>query len=161
MSHHLAQVNIARMRASLGDPSMAGLAQRIDEINTLAERSRGFVWRYRNAQDAADDLRIFSDYFVTFDEDRLFFNMSVWETLEDLKDYAFDTAHVELFKERQRWMAAFDRAHGALWWICAGEIPTVAEAKARLQSVHEHGPTHFAFTFAVPFPKPFVDASAR
>jgi hypothetical protein len=161
MSHHLAQVNIARMRASLSDQSMAGLAQRIDEINTLAERSRGFVWRYRNAPDAPDDLRIFSDYFVPFDDDRLFFNMSVWKTLESLKDYAFNTAHVELFKDRQQWMAAFDKAQAALWWIRAGEIPTVAEAKARLQFIHERGSTHFAFTFAVPFPKPFVDGPAR
>ena len=140
---------------------MAGLAQRIDEINTLAERSQGFVWRYQNAQDCPDDLRTFSDYFVPFDEDRLFFNMSVWKTLEDLKDYAFNTVHLELFKDRKRWMEAFDKAHAALWWIRAGEIPTVAEAKAQLQSIDVHGSTHFAFTLAAPFRKPFVDGSAR
>jgi len=41
---HLAQVNIARMRAPLEDPLMAGFVARLDEINALADRSAGFVW---------------------------------------------------------------------------------------------------------------------
>ena len=43
--YHLAQVNIARMRADINDPAMAGLAAKVDELNRLAEGSKGFVWR--------------------------------------------------------------------------------------------------------------------
>jgi Domain of unknown function (DUF3291) len=35
----------------------------------------------------------------------------------------------------------------ALWWIPAGHIPSMDEAKKRLASLDEHGPTPFAFTF--------------
>lgn len=36
---HLAQVNIARIRAPLEDPVMAEFVARLDEIDSLAERS--------------------------------------------------------------------------------------------------------------------------
>lgn len=42
---HLAQVNIARMKAPLEDPVMAGFVARLDDINALADGSPGFVWR--------------------------------------------------------------------------------------------------------------------
>jgi Domain of unknown function (DUF3291) len=40
-----AQVNVARMRAPLDDPVMAGFVARLAEINALADQSPGFVWR--------------------------------------------------------------------------------------------------------------------
>ena len=42
---HLAQINIGRMKAPLDDPAMAGFMSRLDDLNALADRSRGFVWR--------------------------------------------------------------------------------------------------------------------
>jgi hypothetical protein len=44
-SYYLAQVNIARMLAPLEDPLMTGFVTRLDELNALADRSPGFVWR--------------------------------------------------------------------------------------------------------------------
>ena len=34
-----------------------------------------------------------------------------------------------------------------LWWIPAGTIPTIEEAKERLEHLRDHGPTPLAFTF--------------
>jgi hypothetical protein len=42
---HLAQVNIGRARGEITDPIMLGFVARLEEINALAERSPGFVWR--------------------------------------------------------------------------------------------------------------------
>jgi hypothetical protein len=42
MEWHLAQANIARMRGDLDDPIMSSLVSRIDEMNFLAEQSKGF-----------------------------------------------------------------------------------------------------------------------
>jgi hypothetical protein len=39
-----------------------------------------------------------------------------------------------------------------LWWVPEGEIPTVEEAKERLEHLRDHGPTPFAFTFKERFP---------
>jgi Domain of unknown function (DUF3291) len=142
---HLAQMNIARMKAPLDDPSMAGFVARLDEINTLADRSRGFVWRLQTEQGDATYLR-------PYDDDRILFNMSVWETLEALREYMFRSAHVELMRQRHEWFEKFDGPYAALWWAKAGHRPSVDEAKERLAHLTTHGATPFAFTFARMFP---------
>ena len=45
MWHHLAQFNLARIRAPLDDPLMTDYARAIPIVNELATRSPGFVWR--------------------------------------------------------------------------------------------------------------------
>ena len=41
-----------------------------------------------------------------------------------------------------------------LWWVPAGHIPTVEEAKERLDHLDAHGPTPHAFTFKRTFAAP-------
>ena len=41
-----------------------------------------------------------------------------------------------------------------LWWVPAGHLPTVEEAKERLATLEANGPTAEAFTFRHPFPAP-------
>ncbi|HXP84634.1 MAG TPA: DUF3291 domain-containing protein [Bryobacteraceae bacterium] len=138
--YNIAQVNIARMKAPLENPLMARFAARIDEINALADGSPGFVWRLDSSGGNATYLR-------PYDDDRILFNMSVWETVESLRHYVYRTAHVELFRQRHEWFETFAGAYAALWWVPAGHIPGVDEAKKRLAHLNAHGPTQFAFTF--------------
>lgn len=152
MRHHLAQVNIARMRAALADSVMSGLVLRIDEMNRLAESSKGFVWRLREV--SQEDLHVFDDYFVPFELARLFYNLSVWDSIEDLRKFVTKTAHAEMLRDRQRWMEYFERPSLALWWIPTGHRPSIAESAERLQSVQERGPRPYAFTFSTPFEAP-------
>lgn len=70
MKFHLAQVNIGRIKAPLDDPLMSGFVTRLDEINALAERSPGFVWRLQTSEGNATALR-------PYDDDRILVNMSV------------------------------------------------------------------------------------
>ena len=46
MKYHLAQANIAKALGRFDEPIIAGLIERLDEINALAERSAGFIWRF-------------------------------------------------------------------------------------------------------------------
>lgn len=142
---HLAQVNIARLKAAFDSPVMAGFVARLDEINALAETSRGFVWRLQTDEGNATYLRPYED-------DRILFNLSVWESLADLRAYVYRSAHVEVMKNRHEWFDAFDGAYLALWWVPAGHHPSVEEAKTRLAYLAERGPTSYAFTFKTPFP---------
>lgn len=142
---HIAQANIGRMKAALEDPVMTGFVVRLDEINALAELSPGFVWRLQTAEGNATYLR-------PYDDDRILFNMSVWESVEQLKRYVYYTAHVELLRQRQAWFEKFSGAHTALWWIPKGHVPGIDEAKKRLAHLEVQGPTAFAFTFKNPFP---------
>jgi heme-degrading monooxygenase HmoA len=140
MTHHLAQVNIARMKAPLDSPELAGFVARLAEINALADGSPGFVWRLQTDEGDATYLR-------PYDDDRILFNMSVWESVETLKHFVYDTAHKELLRGKRSWFENFGAAYVALWWVPAGHIPSVDEAKKRLAYLDEHGPSQFAFTF--------------
>jgi len=135
---HMAQVNIARMKAPLDSPVMAGFLERLDEINALADRSPGFVWRLQTPAGNATYLR-------PYDDDRILFNLSVWETPEALKEFVYRTAHAQLLRMRQQWFEQFAGAYIALWWVPAGHIPGIDEAKKRLAYLDSHGPTQFAF----------------
>lgn len=137
---HIAQVNIARMKFPLDSPEMAGFVGRLEEINALADRSPGFVWRLQSDEGDATYIRPFED-------DRILVNLSVWEDVEALKDYVYRTAHAELLRSRRSWFEHFDGAYVALWWVPAGHVPSVEEAKQRLAHLEENGPTPFAFTF--------------
>jgi hypothetical protein len=137
---HIAQVNVARMHAPLDDPVMAGFVARLAEINALADRSPGFVWRLQTEEGDATYLR-------PYDDDRVLFNLSVWETVEHLKEYVYKTAHGEVMRQRRQWFEKFGGTSMALWWVKAGHIPSVAEAKQRLEYLQENGETAHAFTF--------------
>ena len=138
--HHLAQVNIARMRAPLDDPLMADFVANLDRINAVADDAPGFVWRLQTDEGDATALRVFDDAY-------LIINMSVWVSIEALFEYAYASDHVEVFRRRGEWFSKLDTPHMALWWVPAGHTPTVEEAKVRLEYLLTEGPTPEAFTF--------------
>ena len=143
--YHLAQVNIGRIRGELNDPIMAGFVNRLDEINALADTSPGFVWRLQTSEGNATYLRPFED-------ERTLLNMSVWENVEALRHYVYKSVHRELLRERHAWFERFEGTYTALWWVPAGHIPGIDEAKRRLAYLDAHGPSQFAFTFQSVFP---------
>jgi hypothetical protein len=149
---HLAHCNIAWMHGKIDEPVMTGLASRIDEINRLAEESRGFVWRIPDSEVSFAHLEIFRQDFPGLDLERFFYNMSVWESLEDLRTYTLFSAHAEMIYERRQWLDSMAGANVALWWIPEGDRPTIAESVERLRRVRKFGPTQFAFTLRQSFP---------
>ncbi len=146
-AYHLAQVNVALARAEMTSEIMSGFVSRLDEINRLAESAEGFIWRLIGDGSDATSIR-------AFDDPMLLVNMSVWRDLESLKTYAYKTAHVELIRDRDAWFHKLPEAHQALWWVPAGHVPTVHEAKAKLEHIRTRGPSPEAFTFARSFPHP-------
>ena len=137
---HLAQSNIARMRASLDDPIMAGFVELLEPLNALADRSPGFVWRMQDEDGDATAIRVFENELILF-------NLSVWESVEALQDYTYRSNHVQAVRVRGDWFEPMSKPNFVLWWIPAGHIPSVEEAKERFAMLWEHGPTAAAFTF--------------
>ena len=142
---HLAQINIGRMRAPLTEPQMAGFVAMLDPINALADASPGFVWRLQTEDGDATALRPFGDAM-------LIVNMSVWASFEALQEYVYRSQHTAVMRDRKQWFEKFDGMYYALWWVPAGSVPTVAEAKERLDYLREHGESEYAFSFRTPFP---------
>src|SRR3954451_1084346 len=142
--HHLAQLNIARLRAPLDSPRLEAFVAALEPVNALADAAPGFVWRLQTEQGDATSIR-------AFDDDMLLINMSVWESVEALQEFAYrNVGHRDIFRRRNEFFAR-DEPYLVLWWVPAGSIPTVDEAKARLERLRTDGPTAHAFTFRQPF----------
>jgi hypothetical protein len=149
---HIAQINIARINGPLEEPRMAGFVGRLDEINALADSSPGFVWRLQTGEGNATYLR-------PYDDDRILVNMSVWESIEALRQYVYRGAHAGVMRGRREWFEKLEAPYLAMWWVPAGHIPGLDEAKERLAYLQEHGPTPFAFDFKKSFPPEEAAAS--
>ena len=142
--YQIAQANIARAVAPLSDPVMRGFVDQLEYINSVADRSPGFVWRLQSDSGDATNIRAFDDPLIIV-------NMSVWESVEALYNYAFRSDHLQPLRDRRNWFAKLDRPHSVLWWVPAGHLPELREVTYRLDLLRDHGPSPAAFTFATLF----------
>lgn len=145
MNYHLAEINVAQGLGLMTDPVMAGFVAQLDAINALADNAPGFVWRLQTESGNATTVRI-------FDDERIIVNLSVWESVDALTEFAYRTAHAHVLSHRKEWFERMSVPYLALWWIPAGHIPTVSEAKVRLEYLQLHGPSAYAFHFKARFP---------
>jgi hypothetical protein len=144
---HLAQCNIALLRAPLDSPMLADFVDALEPINRLADRAPGFVWRLQTEAGDATAIRV-------FDDDMLIVNLSVWESIDALAEFVYRGAHRDVMRRRGEWFEKMAEAYLVLWWIPAGAIPTVSDAQSRFETLRRDGPTSEAFTFRSPVPAP-------
>lgn len=128
---------------------MAGFVARLDEINALADKSPGFIWRLQTPEGNATSVKAYDDPLIIF-------NMSVWASLRDYSNYVYssESLHREVMQQRRRWFQRFDGPYTTLWWIPESHIPTVEEAKERLEYLRIYGETAYAFSIKKQFPAP-------
>lgn len=147
MAFQLASSNIARMLGDIDTPVMAGFVARLEPLNEIADASKGFIWRYETEAGDATEVRVFEDELILF-------NMSVWESIEALEAFAYRSDHLEALQKRAQWFERPTRTPLVLWWIPAGHIPTVQEARDRFDLLWRDGASPDAFTFRDRFPVP-------
>ena len=135
------------MLTGFDDPSMADFMSQLDAVNATADEAAGFIWRFIEDDDGAEVGRVFG-------EQKLLFNMSVWESVESLEAWAYSGRHLDVVRQRTKWFESQARSPLVLWWIDTGHRPGVAEAKERFQRLWEKGPSSNAFTFRRRFPPP-------
>jgi hypothetical protein len=138
---HVAQLNIARLLAPVEDPLLADFVANLEAVNATAESWPGFVWRL------ADDGTL------SMLEPGILMNMSVWTSVDALREYTYRSSHLEMLRRRREWFSheGLDQWL-VLWWIPVGHVPTVDEARERLAVLRRVGPGPSAFTLRQPFP---------
>jgi heme-degrading monooxygenase HmoA len=146
----LAQLNVGLAKGPMDGPVMAGFAAELDRINEMADGSPGFVWRLQTEDGDATAIRPYED-------DRMMVNMSVWESLEQLRRFVYTSGHTQVMRHRRQWFEKLDILL-VLWWVPEGHEPTVEEAKERLEHLRANGPTPYAFTFRASFEHSAGDA---
>ena len=150
MLYHLAQLNLARLKAPKGDPLTEEFFTAIPAINVLAEAQPGFVWRLVGEVKEHTDIPFFLD-------PHLVVNISLWKDLESFRHFVYKSGHVQYIKRKKEWFLPFDGPFAVLWWLRAGEVPTLAQAKERLDLLKEHGPTEQAFDLHNLFQPPVAE----
>lgn len=137
----LAQLNIAEAIDTMESDTMADFVNNTDRINALAEDSPGFIWRLVG-EDSNDSYSInaFGSQFILT-------NMSVWRDKQSLFDFVYNSSHIEIFKRKKEWFKKMPKMHMVLWYIEDDHIPTIKEGKERLEYLHKHGESKYAFTF--------------
>lgn len=146
-THHIAQCNIAKLRAPLDDPALADFVDNLERINTLGDGWPGFVWRLQTDDGDATAIR-------AFDDPDIIVNLTVWGSIAALRDFAYRSDHIEFLRRRREWFVPIEGHSVVLWWIPAGTVPTVEDARARFDLLVAEGPTADAFTFTSTFPAP-------
>jgi hypothetical protein len=137
-NHHLAQLNIGRIRYEIDDPRMADFTNNLALVNGIAERSAGFIWRYIDESGNATNTRPYAD-------PRIIINFSVWESVDALERFVWRTVHRRFYGRRAYWFEHFEGPSVVLWWVPAGHRPSVEEAVARIEHLKQHGPSDHAF----------------
>jgi hypothetical protein len=137
MTQHLAQFNIARIRYPLDDPRMKEFVDNVERVNGLAETIEGFVWRLQDASGHAMNMRVYED-------PRILPNLTVWENVEALERFVWQTLHKRFYGRREEW---FERIETPLvmWFVPQSYRPAIAEGVERLEYLKAHGPSDYAF----------------
>ena len=146
VSYHLAQLNIARFRLPQEHPQNSDFVNNLERINRIAEKQDGFIWRLVGDDNATSAIDV-----NAFDDINIISNMSLWANLESLAAFVYrNKEHREIMRRGSEWFDEID-FHLVLWWVKQGHIPSLDEAKLRLELLESSGPSDRAFTFKVPF----------
>ncbi|GII82048.1 hypothetical protein Ssi03_00380 [Sphaerisporangium siamense] len=137
---HLAQLNVAHLRAPARSPEIAEFIAALGPINEISDAAPGFVWRLKESNDPTETVS--HPY-----GDLLLINFSVWETRESLWNFVYRSPHLEYLRRRREWFTRAAEPYSVMWWIPEGHIPSLEDGMARLDLLRAKGPGPEAFTF--------------
>ena len=138
---HLAELNLGRLLAPTDDPRVGEFMNALDRINGLGKRMPGFVWMMEGSGGPGTgntDAKIGGDaQFVS--------NLTVWESVETLEAFVWNTVHRTFYERRQEWFEVLGKMHFVMWWVPAGHKPTLEEALGKLDQLQTQGDSEAAF----------------
>ncbi len=107
---------------NIQDPVMQEFVENLDKVNAIAEHSEGFIWRLK---DETNNATAFDPY----QDEQVIINISVWQSIELLEKFMYQTLHVEFLKRRKEWFHTFGKLYTAMWWIPEGQFPSIQEQR--------------------------------
>lgn len=145
--HHLAELNLGILKYDWDDPRVQDFVNGLDLVNGVAQRAPGFVWMMN---EETMDSEQNDPEGAMGGNPRMASTLSVWESVETLEHFVWNTVHKRFYDRRGEW---YDDAENTgprlvLWWVTEGHRPTIAEAKARLDHLEAHGDSDHAFGWA-------------
>lgn len=139
--HHIAELNIGRLIAPTDDPRVADFMGALDMVNGLGKRMPGFVWMMEGSGEPGTGNTENS----IGDDPQFVANMTVWEDVQSLERFVFNTVHKKFYDRRADWFQILAGQHFVMWYVEAGHKPTLDEAQRRLAYKEKHGDSDYAF----------------
>jgi hypothetical protein len=139
--HHIAELNIGRLVAETDDPRVAEFMAALDTVNGLGKRMPGFVWMMEGSGAPGTgntETKLEGD-------PRFVSNLTVWEDVDSLGRFVFETVHARFYARRADWFEVLGAQHFVMWWVPAGHRPTLDEAMQRLAMRERDGDSDRAF----------------
>ena len=139
--HHLAELNVARLIADPDALEVAEFVANLDRINDLGKRMPGFQWIMEGSGTPGTG----NMENCIGNDPRYVANLTVWENVNFLRKFVFDTVHAQFLTRRHEWFQVLKEMHFVMWWVPAGHRPSLAEALERLDHLRGSGNSDFAF----------------
>ncbi|HEY3082084.1 MAG TPA: DUF3291 domain-containing protein [Chloroflexota bacterium] len=134
------------LRAPVDDPQVQEFVDRAQGVFDAAASLPGFITM--GGDQGSDGRPRFYDPAVhPFAPHTL----SVWTDLASVYPFVYRGLHGEALRLRREWFVKAEWPTYAAWWIGDDEEPAWEDAFRRLEHLHDHGPTPYAFTFKVLF----------
>lgn len=138
---HLAELNVGRLLAPTTDPRVAEFMGALDRVNGLGKRMPGFVWMMEGSGAPGTG----NTENAVGGDPQLVANLTVWESVETLENFVWNTVHRAFYERRAEWFEVLGRMHFVMWWVPAGHRPTLDEALERLAHLQAQGDSDHAF----------------
>ena len=135
---HIAQMNWGKLKYLLQDKRMFEFAQSLNDVYGLAERHPGFIWRIPDDQVDTQLTNLGFDKYISA-------TVSVWNDIDSLKDYTYNSLHGMYLKRSSEWFEIIDGPHLVIWNVENNTHPTFKESFARLEYLKDNGPSDYAY----------------
>jgi len=137
------------LRAPLREPQVQGFLNRTDAVFESAINAIGFQGAPHMEMDLGDRPK--PRFFVEGKHHFAPTTLSLWADLESVYAFAYSGLHSEALGNREEWFLKPEWPTYVAWWVEDSHIPDWIEACDRLEHIHDHGPTSYAFNFGKPF----------
>ena len=159
----LALYTFGVLKAPAGSPILTDFVALAPSVFAAAEATDGFLGHATAARpDLAGKAKYgedfgpwgvavaprFYDGFAKPGEETMITTLSLWQSIDAARQFAYGGLHHAALKRRGDWFHKAAWPGYVLWWIQAGNVPTWAEGAAKLEALADDGPTRDAFHFA-------------
>ena len=136
----IAQMNWGRLKHFINDKRMIEFAESLNDVYSLAENHTGFIWRISDNNSQSQLSALGFDEFISS-------TISVWNNIESLKDYTYNSLHGVYLKRSSEWFEKIDGPQLVIWNVENKDQPTFKEAFDRLEHLKNNGPTDYAYSW--------------
>ena len=155
MPHRLAFFTVGIMHEPVGHPRTQGFLDRVPGVYAAADASAGF--HSRSIRDVSTWKHSWGDpvvpqcYPKVDDLEQFAMTLSLWDSLESVAAFTYKGPHGEALANRRDWFQSLGLPPYVAWWVSDDQQVNWKEAAERLDHLHSHGSSAFAFSFAKPF----------